>query len=346
MAIAIDAMGGDYAVTTQIEGAVLAVNEFGIEVILVGKQTEIETELKRYSYDRRKIQIVDCSEVVEMEESPALALRQKKDSSIRVALDLHKNQEADAVVSAGHSGATMATAKYVLKSIKHIDRPAIAVAMPSKKAPFIILDMGANADCKPEYLLQFALMGDAYARFLFEIKSPRISLLNNGEEEGKGNILVKETYELLKESTLNFSGNIEGKEMFHGNTDVIVCDGFVGNITLKVAEGTSDFIQEILREEVSQSWLARLSYLGMRKSFRNLRNRVDYKKWGGAPLLGIRGVVVISHGSSTAQTLKSAIKQAQECVDLRVDDMIAKEVEENLNLLQEAEKKLASNPHF
>lgn len=342
MAIAIDAMGGDSPIKTQVQGAVLAANEFGIELILVGKQSEIEAELKKYSYPARKVQIAHCSEVVEMDESPALALRQKKDSSIRVALNLHKNKDADAVVSAGHSGATMATAKFVLKSIRHIDRPAIAVSMPSLKDPFVILDMGANTDCKPEYLLQFALMGDAYARILFDRKSPQIALLNNGEEASKGNFLVKEAHALLKESTLNFVGNIEGKVMFQGNIDVIVCDGFVGNITLKVAEGTADYIQAVLREEVSKSLFAKIGYLGMRKSFQALKKRSDYTQWGGAPLLGIQGVVIICHGNASADTLKGAIKHAQECAHLKVSDMIAKEVEENLNLLQTAENKIAA----
>ncbi len=342
MAIAIDAMGSDHTAAVPIAGAIAAINEYGIDVILVGKQPELEAELKKHHYDQRKLQIVNCSETVEMEESPALVLRQKKDSSIRVALDLHKNKEADAVVSAGHSGVTMATAKFVLKAIKHIDRPAIAVVMPSIKSPFIMLDMGANSDCKPEYLLQFALMGDAYARFLFNHQFPEIALLNNGEEAGKGNFLVKEAYTLLKESTLNFRGNIEGRDMFQGKADVIVCDGFVGNVTLKVAEGTADFIQAVLREEVSRSFMAKLSYPGMSSSFRALKERVDYKKFGGAPLLGIRGTVIICHGDSEAGTIRSAIKQAQKCVDLELNDMIANELEDNLNLLQKVENKLAA----
>jgi glycerol-3-phosphate acyltransferase PlsX len=342
MAIAIDAMGSDYTAAVPIAGAVAALNEYGIDVILVGKQSELEAELKKHHYDHRKLQIVNCSETVEMEESPALALRQKKDSSIRVALDLHKNKEVDAVVSAGHSGVTMATAKFVLKAIKHITRPAFAVVMPSIKDPFIILDMGANTDCKPVYLLQFALMGDAYARFLFNHQFPEIALLNNGEEAGKGNFLVKEAYTLLKKSTLNFRGNIEGKDMFQGKADVIVCDGFVGNVTLKVAEGAADFIQAILREEVSKSFFAKLSYPGMRRSFQALKERVDYKKFGGAPLLGIRGTVIVCHGDSEAGTIRSAIKQAQQCIDLELNDMIAKEVEDNLNLLQKVENQLAA----
>ncbi len=339
MAIAIDAMGGDYAVAVPVEGAVNAVNDFGIDVILVGKQAEIETELKKYTYNASKLHIEDCSEVVEMHESPAQALRQKKDSSIRVAINLHRNKQADAVVTAGHTGASMATAKFVLKSIQGIDRPAIATVMPSLKNPCVILDIGANTDCKPEYLLQFALMGDAFARCLLSVQSPRVALLNNGEEEGKGNLLVKESYDLLKESTLNFVGNVEGKTMFQGLADVIVCDGFVGNITLKVAEGTFDFIKQVLKDEVSKSWIAKLGYLGMRNPFQSLKNRAEYTEWGGAPLLGIQGIVIICHGNSTAHTYRNAIKHAQECVDLGLNEMIAKEILENETLLQEAEAK-------
>lgn len=334
MTIAIDVMGGDYAVSHPVEGAIQAVNDFGLNVVLVGKQIEIEAELKKYTYDHQKVQIQDCSEVVEMHESPALALRQKKDSSIRVAVNLHKNKEVDAVVSPGHSGAAMATAKFVLKSIRHIDRPALATFMPSVKSPFVILDLGANTDCKPEYLLQFSLMGDAYARFLFNARSPRVALLSNGEEEGKGNSVVKEAYDLLKESTLNFVGNVEGKAMFQGYADVVVCDGFIGNITLKVAEGTFDFVKDILKEEVSKSWLSKLGYLGMRKPFQALADRADYSEWGGSPLLGVRGTVIICHGNSKSRTIRNAVKHAQECADLDLNKMIAEEVEDNLKLLQ------------
>lgn len=336
MAIAIDAMGGDFGLSVPVAGAIQASEDFGTEIILVGFKSEVEAELKRHTYDPKKIHIQDCTEVVEMHESPAQAIRQKKDSSIRVALDLHKKGDVDAVVSAGHSGAAMATAKYVLKAIKHIDRPAIAAIMPSVKKPYVILDMGANTDCKPEYLVQFAFMGDAYARCIFDVPSPRVGLLNNGEEEGKGNILVKETYDLLKQSSLNFTGNIEGKAMFHGEADVIVCDGFVGNITLKVAEGTFDFIQSVLREEVSKSMMAKLGYLGMKNPFQALKRRADYNELGGAPLLGVRGVVIICHGSSNSRTIRNAVRNARNCVKQDLHKMIAKEIADNASLLKAA----------
>lgn len=240
MAIAVDAMGGDFPLVYPVEGAVHAVNDFGIEVFLIGNEPKIKEELSKYQYDSSKIHIQHCSEVVEMHEAPSLALRQKKDSSIRVAINLHKEKVVDAVVTAGHTGAAMATAKFVLKSIPNLDRPAISTVMPAVNGNFLLVDAGANTDCKPHYLLQFALMGDSYARCLFHLPKPRVGLLSNGEEEGKGNLVVKETFPLLKESTLNFVGNIEGKAMFKGYADVVVCDGFVGNVTLKVAEGTFD----------------------------------------------------------------------------------------------------------
>ena len=340
MAIAVDAMGGDRPLTVQVEAAVQTVKDFGIEVIVVGAETQINQQLKQYSFDQQKLRVVNSTEIVEMEESPATALRQKKDSSIRVAVDLVKAGEADAVVSAGNTGASMATAKFVLKSVEGIERPAIASLMPSVHSnhPFVLLDIGANTDCKPLYLIQFALMGDAYARTYLHLQNPRVALLNVGEEEGKGYLDLKETYNLLKQSTLNFAGNIEGKAMFKDRVDVVVCDGFVGNIALKVAEGTFDFVRSILREEVQSSWLSKLGYLAMKGPFRQLRKRADYSEVGGAPLLGVNGVVIVCHGSSKVHTLRNAIKHAQECAEQKLNDKIAAEVSENLEVIMEAKK--------
>ncbi len=340
MAIAVDAMGGDRPLTVQVEAAVQTVKDFGIEVIVVGAETQINQQLKQYSFDQQKLRVVNSTEIVEMEESPATALRQKKDSSIRVAVDLVKAGEADAVVSAGNTGASMATAKFVLKSVEGIERPAIASLMPSvhRNHPFVLLDIGANTDCKPLYLIQFALMGDAYARTYLHLQNPRVALLNVGEEEGKGYLDLKETYNLLKQSTLNFAGNIEGKAMFKDRVDVVVCDGFIGNIALKVAEGTFDFVRSILREEVQSSWLSKLGYLAMKGPFRQLRKRADYSEVGGAPLLGVNGVVIVCHGSSKVHTLRNAIKHAQECAEQKLNDKIAAEVSENLEVIMEAKK--------
>ncbi|HBL54964.1 MAG TPA: phosphate acyltransferase PlsX [Candidatus Lambdaproteobacteria bacterium] len=340
MAIAVDAMGGDSPLTVQVEAAVQAVNDFGIEVILVGAEAQIDQKLKLYSYDQQKLRIANSTEIVEMNESPATALRQKKNSSIRVAVDLVKAGEADAVVSAGNTGASMATAKFVLKSVEGIERPAIASLMPSvhRNHPFVLLDVGANTDCKPLYLFQFALMGDAYARTYLHLENPRVALLNVGEEEGKGYLDLKETYDLLKQSTLNFTGNIEGKAMFKDRVDVVVCDGFIGNIALKVAEGTFDFVRSILREEVQSSWISKLGYLAMKAPFRALRRRADYSEVGGAPLLGVNGVVIICHGNSKVHTFRNAIKHAQECAEQKLNSKIATEVSENLEVIKQAKQ--------
>ena len=338
MAIAVDAMGGDSPLAVQIEAAVRAIRDFAIEVVLVGAEDQISKTLKQHSYDQHKLRIVNSTEIVEMNESPAQALRQKKNSSIRVAVDLVKAGEAEAIVSAGNTGASMAIAKFVFKSIEGIERPAIATLMPSvhRNHPFVLLDIGANTDCKPLYLLQFALMGDAYARTYLHLENPRVALLNNGEEEGKGYLELKETYDLLKQSTLNFAGNIEGKSMFRDSVDVVVCDGFVGNIALKVAQGTFDFVRSILREEVKSSLLSKLGYLAMKSPFRALGERADYSEVGGAPLLGVNGVVIICHGNSKVHTFRNAIKHAQECAEQKLNDIIAGEVLENLEVINQA----------
>ncbi len=338
MAIAVDAMGGDSPLAVQIEAAVRAIRDFAIEVVLVGAEDQISKTLKQHSYDQHKLRIVNSTEIVEMNESPAQALRQKKNSSIRVAVDLVKAGEAEAIVSAGNTGASMAIAKFVFKSIEGIERPAIAALMPSvhRNHPFVLLDIGANTDCKPLYLLQFALMGDAYARTYLHLENPRVALLNNGEEEGKGYLELKETYDLLKQSTLNFVGNIEGKSMFRDSVDVVVCDGFIGNIALKVAEGTFDFVRSVLREEVKSSLLSKLGYLAMKGPFMALGERADYSEVGGAPLLGVNGVVIICHGNSKVHTFRNAIKHAQECAEQKLNDIIAGEVLENLEVINQA----------
>ena len=338
MAIAVDAMGGDSPLTVQIEAALQAISELGTDVVLVGAEDQIKEVLKQHSFDQNKLRIVNSTETVEMNDSPATALRQKKNSSIKVAVDLLATGEADAVVSAGNTGAAMATAKFVLKSVEGIERPAIATLMPSihRNHPFVLLDIGANTDCKPLYLFQFALMGDAYARTSLHLDNPRVALLNNGEEEGKGYLQLKETYDLLKQSTLNFTGNIEGKSMFKDIVDVVVCDGFIGNIALKVAEGTFDFVRSVLREEVDNTLLAKIGYQAMRGPFRALRQRADYSEVGGAPLLGVNGIVIICHGSSRVHTIRNAIKHAQECAEQKLNEKISLEVSENLDVINQA----------
>ena len=338
MRIGVDAMGGDSPLTRPIAGAVQAVNDFGIDIVLYGDEPRIREELKQHHCNPDKVDVVHCAEVVEMHESTEVALRQKKKSSIRIALNDLKAGDVSAMISAGNTGAVMATAKFVLKMVADIERPAIATLMPSilRSQPFVLLDIGANTDCKPLYLVQFAVMGDAYSRLLLHLDEPRIGLLNIGEEAGKGDSVVRDTYPLLEQSTLKFVGNVEGKAMYKGAADVIVCDGFVGNMALKVAEGTFDLVKNVIQQEVSGSWLSKLCYLGMRGAFQALKDRVDYTEVGGAPLLGVNGTVIICHGSSNPRTLRNAIRHAHECAELKLNDLIAREVSDNLAVMRSA----------
>ncbi len=326
MRIALDAMGGDYAPATTIEGAVEAVNESdSLSVILVGDKTELTSELRKKNYPTPQISIKHASQTVDMDESPLMALRRKKDSSVRVAVDLVKSGDADAMVSAGNSGVVMATALYVLGKLRGVDRPAIATVMPTLKGRFILIDAGANVDCKPIHLLQFAIMGEAYARNIFDINNPRIGLLGIGEEAAKGNELTKEAFKLLENSNINFIGNIEGKDVFTGEADVAVCDGFVGNIALKISEGLAETTAKMLKREISSSTSGRIGYLFFKNALRNFRKKTDYSEYGGAPLLGISKPCIISHGRSSAKAIKNAIKVAGACYEKGVLDIISME---------------------
>ncbi len=321
--VALDAMGGDFAPAVTIAGAIEAVNEDDAEVILVGDRQILTESLKDKRYPLDKLSIVHASEVVEMNESPSAALRRKKDSSIRKAIDLVKDRAADAVVSAGHSGVAMATSLHVLGKLPQVDRPAIATVMPSLTGFFVLLDAGANVDCKPENLLQFALMGSAYHTAIFRTPSPRISLLSIGEEDTKGNELTKEAFKCLKNADIRFIGNIEGKDIFNGDADVIVCDGFIGNIVLKVSEGLVETIMKMLKIEITNVATGRFGYLMIKPALRSFRKRTDYSEYGGAPLLGINGTSIISHGRSSARAIKNAIRCASEMASKKVHETIA-----------------------
>lgn len=328
MKIAVDAMGGDYAPSVVVEGAVWATRDTGIPIILVGDRERVEDELKRYDWERLPISIKHASEVVGMDESPTQAIRRKKDSSIRVCFELVRGGEAGAVVSAGNSGAAMAAGVFILKRLKGVDRPAITVTLPTLKEPAIMLDVGGNVDCKPIHLVQFAIMGDVYARYVLKKERPRVGLLSNAEEEEKGNDLTRETHQILKKGSLNYIGYVEGKDIYYGDVDVVVCDGFVGNVALKLSEGLAEAVATMLKKEILSSWLARLGYLLVRGAFKNLRKKIDYSEYGGAPLLGIDGICIISHGASSSKAIKNAILRAERYVKGRV----------NLHLLEELEK--------
>ncbi len=334
MRIALDAMGGDHGPDEKIAGAIQALEETDLKLTLVGDEQQIRSCLERMAPAENvsaRIQIVHSSEIIEMGESPVDAIRKKKNSSVMLAFDLVKKGEADAAVSAGNSGATMAAAVRKLGRLQNVSRPGIASVFPTLKKPVVMMDVGANVDCRPQHLFQFALMASSFAR-VFDIKSPRVRRLSIGEESGKGNQLVKDAYAMLDSSSLNFIGNVEGRDIFQGDVDVIVCDGFVGNICLKVSEGLVEAVIQMIRQGVMGSFAAKMGYLLARPVFRRLKKRVDYAEYGGAPLLGINGTGIICHGKSSARAIKNAIIEAQKIVDNKVNDRIAASIAENLEV--------------
>ena len=337
MRVVLDAMGGDHAPSVNIEGAVEIVNECeDVDVILVGDEALIQKELKNKRYHANRITVAHASQVVEMHESPIVAIRKKKDSSIRVGIGLVKAGKADAFVSAGHSGVVMGTSLLMLGTAKVVDRPAIATLMPTLKDPIIMLDVGATVDCNPQNLLQFALMGSTYCRLVLGRPDPKVALLSIGEEDTKGNEVTKEAFKLIKKSKLNFIGNIEGKDIFTGMTDVVVCDGFIGNIALKISEGLAETILKMLKREISSVSTGRIGYLMMKPAIRNFKKRTDYDEYGGAPLLGINGTSIISHGRSSSKAIKNALRVAADYSAKRVYEAISIDIENDLQTRQDS----------
>ncbi len=331
MHIALDAMGGDFGPEELITGAILAIKQAGIKITLVGDAGLLQSYVNKNSEGAGcapLLEIVHASEVVHMDEYPVDAIRRKKDSSIMVAFELVKQGQADGVVSAGNSGATLAAALRKLGRVKNVSRPGIASMFPTLKKPVTIMDIGANVDCRPLHLLQFGVMASAFSE-LYKIKKPRVGILSIGEETGKGNNLVRETYELLEKSSLNFIGNVEGRDVYKGDVDVIVCDGFVGNNILKVSEGLADAILQMLRSEISKSLLAKIGYFLAKPAFRRFKKRVDYTEYGGAPLLGINGTGIVCHGKSNAQAIKNAILEAVRMVENNIKDKIIADLANN-----------------
>ncbi len=326
--VAVDAMGGDNSPHTEVEGAVEAARAYNLGVILVGREEMIERELSAYNdASRLPIEIVHASEHITMADSAAKALRNKKDSSIRVASRLVREGRAQGVVSAGNTGAVMATSKIVQGMIPGVDRPALASAMPTLAGTFtVLLDVGANVDCTPRMLVQFAVMGEVYSRIILKTQKPRVGLLSIGEEEHKGNDLTRAASPLLKELPINFVGNVEGRDVYSGSADVIICDGFVGNVVLKVSEGLVDVVRQMLKESLSATPTRKLGYLLSRPAFLEFRKRVDYSETGGAPLLGVKGICIICHGSSNANAVKNAIRIAAEYAEKQVDTEIEDEL--------------------
>ncbi len=329
MRIALDVMGSDGAPTVDVAGAVRAARRFGEEIVLVGKRDQIERELAKHATKGLPLSVVPASQVVGMDQHPSRAVRNKEDASIVVAMKLVRDGAADALVSAGNSGGVLAASLISagrLGRISGIDRPAISTIIPTLEGTSFILDIGANADCRPEWLVQFAVMGAAYVRQVMGVENPRIALLSNGEEQIKGNKLVQEAHELLSHLKLNTIGNVEGKDIPAGLADVIVSDGFVGNIAIKTAEGISSMLLTLLRQEIKKRPLASFGAFLAKPAFRAVASTLDYREFGGAPLLGVNGVVIIAHGRSDAIAIENAVRVAIESVQRHLVDEIRNDI--------------------
>ncbi|WP_293959003.1 phosphate acyltransferase PlsX [uncultured Fusobacterium sp.] len=324
MKIALDAMGGDNAPLETIKGAVAALEEVSeLELVLVGKKEVIEAELSKYKYNKEKIEIVDAREIIEMTDEPVVAVKSKKDSSMNRTLELVKDGTVNASVSAGNTGALITASQLKLKRIKGVLRPAIATMFPNKKGHMLMLDVGATADCKPEFLNQYAMMGSKYMEILLGRKDSKVGLLNIGTEEGKGNEVTREAYNLLKENkSINFVGNVESTEVMNGNIDVVVTDGFTGNMVLKTAEGIGKFILDVIKTEVSKSFIYKLGALLLMPALKVVKSKMDSSEYGGAIFLGLNGISIKAHGNSDAVAIKNAIKVAEKFAKLNfVEEM-------------------------
>jgi glycerol-3-phosphate acyltransferase PlsX len=309
--IAVDAMGGDHAPSAVVDGAVAAARHLAVHVALVGRRSDIEGALGAHpDWPALPIHIVDAPDVVAMSDAPAATLRRKPGASIRVAADLVGKGQADALVSAGHTGATVMAAYGAFGLLPGVDRPALAATIPTRLRPAVLLDAGASVECRPDHLLQFAVMGGVHARVALGVEAPRIGLLSVGEEASKGNELTREAHQLLKASRLNFIGNIEGREIYSGAADVVVCDGFTGNVVLKTSEGLVETVEALLGEELRGTFSSHVGYLLSRRAFRRFRRQVDYSEYGGAPLVGVGGVAIVGHGRSSSKAIRNAIALA------------------------------------
>jgi glycerol-3-phosphate acyltransferase PlsX len=326
--IAVDAMGGDHAPEAEVEGAIRAASAYPVQIVLVGKEDVVRKELARHNGSSSlPIEIVHASERVTMEDSAARSARTKRDSSIRVASRLIRDGEAQGLVSAGNTGAVMATAKMIQGMVHGVDRPALTAIFPTiKGTPAVMMDVGANVDCSPQMLAQFAVMGDIYSRVIFGNENPRVGLLSIGAEEHKGNELTRNATPLLRSLAINFIGNVEGGDLYSGEADVIVCDGFIGNVALKVSEGLVEVIRKMLEQSLQATIAGQMGYLLARRAFREFKKRLDYSEYGGVPLLGVKGVCIICHGRSNANAIKNAIRVAAQYADARVNQRIESEL--------------------
>ena len=339
MRIVLDAMGGDHAPNVVVDGGVQAARAYEAEIMLVGRRDAIEPELAKYDTTGLSLPIVHAEEVIEMQEHPALAVKSKRNSSMVVGMKMVREGEADAFASAGNSGGVLAAALFHLGRLKGVIRPALSSIFPTERGLAFLLDIGANTDCKPEYLLQFAIMGSVYAHRVLGIENPRVAIVSNGEEEGKGNNLVRDTLPLLKASPLNFVGNAEGKDIPAGIADVIVSDGFTGNIIVKTGEGVAAMLLNLLKREIKKRPLATLGALLARNAFAAVKKTLDYSEYGGGPLLGVNGVVVVGHGRSNAKAIKNMVRVAVEAVRGQTLDTIREEIQGAMLLVKNRENR-------
>jgi glycerol-3-phosphate acyltransferase PlsX len=325
--IAVDAMGGDHAPRPEVEGSILAARQLGVKILLVGQPAELRKELAKHSVKGLSIEIVAASDVITMTDSPTVAFRKKKDSSAHVAARLVREGQADGMVSAGNTGAIMTVARFVLGILPSVQRPALVAQLPNSKGGVTtLLDVGANVDSKVAHLVQFAVMGEIYYRLIFGVRRPKVALLSIGEEEIKGNELTAEVLPRLKELPLNFVGNVEGRELFSGNVNVIVCDGFTGNVALKVSEGAAQQIGFLLKKALQSTIASKVGYVLSRNAYKEFRKSIDYSEFGGAPLLGVRGITVIGHGGSNANAVKNAVRVAAEMARVKLNERIEQEL--------------------
>lgn len=330
--IAVDAMGGDSAPQAVVEGALAASHQYGVSIVLVGQEEAILREVANHQYDKSLVEVRNAPEVVEMGEDPAMAVRRKRQSSIMVALELVKGGEAHAAVSAGNTGASLAGATFILRPLTGIDRPAIAAIVPTMVGYSTILDVGANVDCRATQLQQFGVMGSVYAKYIFRKSNPTVGLLSIGEEDTKGNEITKEAFQLLKSSSINFIGNVEGREVYRGYADVIVCDGFAGNVAIKISESVAELFHWAMETSFKGSWYKRLGYYIWKRELKRIAGIMDYTQYGGAPLLGVNGTCIVAHGRSSPGAIKSAVHLAQQFVENKINQHILEDLEFNTEI--------------
>jgi len=345
MRIALDALGGDSGPEVNVAGAIAAARETGIEVFLIGDADRLEKEVKKQGSQNLPLKICHAPDLIGMGESPAEACKTKPNSSIMVAAKLVANGEADALVSAGNSGATMAASLWHMKRLPGVSRPAIATLIPTLTGLCVLLDVGAMVDCKPKHLFQFAIMGTLYAELIFGIKNPRLGLLSIGEEKTKGNDLTQATHPMLEKSGLNYVGNVEGRDIPKGTVDVVVCDGFVGNIVLKFGEGLAEVLLSLIKKEIKSDPMAMIGGWLAREAFHGIRKKVDYAEYGGAPLLGVNGVSIIAHGGSNAKAIKNAVKLAADFVRKNLNREITESIHQHVSV-QDAAQPLTLASHM